>query len=306
VPTTNAAVRAARDLHWDHTMDRTLVHRDAIAEVLLTDLIRLTETELLVAAQWPRSHRVYRPDPDGRHDPMLILESIRQTGLAVSHYAFGVGFDQQSLMRDVGFALDQRAEPRALLSATNLAITVHCRDLITRTGRLRGMTIELTFAADGVPFATGHGTVRWISAQSYAALRARGGIRLNWDQLRRGSTVPPRRASSIRAAEDVLLNPETRPDGRRRLVVPLDHPVYFDHPLDHAPGMLLIDAAWQAVVELRGDGARLVSCSLDCAAFTELGLDTDIVLQPVSADTTEFLVQQQGRQTASGFLRAAS
>ncbi|HEX8303610.1 MAG TPA: ScbA/BarX family gamma-butyrolactone biosynthesis protein [Jatrophihabitans sp.] len=304
--TTDPAMRAETTLRWDRTIDRALVHRNSVAEVLLTDLIRLDQTELLVAAQWPRSHRVYRPDRYGRHDPMLLLESIRQTGLAVSHYAFGVGYDQQSLMRDVGFVLDQRSEPRALLSSTNLAITVGCRDLIMRGDQLRGMTIELSFSADGLPFATGHGTVRWISSQSYTALRARSGIRLDWDQLRWSSVIPTRRASSVRAAEDVLLSRKAGLGSRRRLVVPLDHPVYFDHPLDHAPGMLLIDAAWQAVAEQRGDGARLVACTLDCSVFTELGVDTDIVLRQVSSDTTEFAVQQQGRQTASGSLRAAS
>lgn len=109
--TTDPTALANRTLRWDHAIDRSLVHRDSIAEVLLTDLIRLDETQLLVAAQWPRSHRVYRPDRDGRHDPMLILESIRQTGLALSHYAFGVGFGEQSLMRDVSFVLDPRGEP---------------------------------------------------------------------------------------------------------------------------------------------------------------------------------------------------
>jgi hypothetical protein len=273
--------------------------------VLLTDLLQLGDAEFLVAAQWPRSHRVYRPDHTGRHDPMLLLESIRQTGLAVSHSGFGVGFDQQSLMRDVSFVLDQRTEPRALLRSTNLAIAVSCREVITRAGRLRGMALELSFAADELPFATGHGTIRWISAQSYAALRARGGIRLDWDQLRWSTTVPSRAASQIRATDDVLLDLESRPGSRRRLVVPLDHPVYFDHPLDHAPGMLLIDAAWQAVTEQRGDGARLVGCTLDCSAFTELGVDTDILLTPVSTDTTDFVVHQHGRQTASGSLRVA-
>ena len=303
--TTYPAVRADRTLRWDHTIDRKLVHRDSITEVLLTDVIRVGERELLVAAQWPRSHRVYRPDRYGRHDPMLILESIRQAGLATSHLAFDVGFDQQSVMRDVSFTLDQQTEPRGLLSATNLAITVRCEDLIMRAERLRGMTIELSFAADGLPFAAGRGTVRWMSATSYAALRARSGIRLDWDQLRWSSSIPTRKASSIRAADDVLLVPQTRPGNRRRLVVPLDHPVYFDHPLDHAPGMLLIDAAWQAVVEQRGEGARLVGCTLDCSAFTELGLETDIALRQISPDTTEFAVWQQGRTTASGSLRAA-
>ncbi len=306
----NPAARAGHSLRWDHTIDRALVHRDSIAEVLLTDLIRLDDTEFLVGAQWPRSHRVYRPDHNGRHDPMLILESVRQSGLAVSHFGFGVGLDQQSLMRDVSFDLDPRAEPRALLSATNIAITVSCREVIMRAGRLRGMTVALSFAADELQFATGGGTIRWISARSYAALRARSGIRLDWDQLRWSSTVAPRVPSAIRATADVLIaeagsESDSEAGARRRLVAPLDHPVYFDHPLDHAPGMLLIDAAWQAALEQRADSARLVSCTLDCPAFTELGVDTDILLRPLSSDTTAFTVQQLGRETASGTLRVA-
>jgi hypothetical protein len=302
---TSDPARAGRVLQWDRTIDRSLVHRDSIAEVLLTDLLQVDETEFLVAAQWPRSHRVYRPDGIGRHDPMLILESIRQTGLAVSHFGFGVGFDQQSLMRDVTFVLDQRTEPRALLRSTNIAITVSCREVIMRSGRLRGMTLDLSFAADDLPFASGSGTIRWISARSYAALRARGGTRLDWDQLRWSTTVPPRRPSAIRAGADALLTAESAPGPRRRLVVPLDHPVYFDHALDHAPGMLLIDAAWQAEFDQRGDGARLVGCALDCPTFTELGVDTDIVLKPISSDTTEFAVHQDGRSTATGYLKVA-
>ncbi len=303
---TSDPARAGRVLQWDRTIERSLVHRDSIAEVFLTDLLRVGETEFLVAAQWPRSHRVYRPDQTGRHDPMLILESTRQAGLAVSHFGFGVGFDQQSLMRDVSFVLDQRTEPRALLRSTNICITVSCRDVIMRSGRLRGMTLDLSFAADDLPFATGGGTIRWISAGSYAALRARSGARLDWDQVRWSTADPPTRAASaIRAGTDGLLLAEARPGPRRRLVVPLDHPVYFDHALDHAPGMLLIDAAWQAEFEHRGDGARLIGCTLDCPVFTELGVDTDIVLTRVSSDTTDFAVHQDGRSTATGSLRLA-
>ncbi len=306
MPTSDPAGRADRNLRWDHTIDRNLVHRNAIAEVLLTDLLQTGEATFLIGAQWSRSHRVYRPDATGRHDPMLILESIRQSGLAVSHQAFGVGFDQQSLMRDVGFTLDPGTEPRGLLRSTNIAIAIECRDVTVRSGRLRGMTLHLRFAADDLQFATGHGTIRWISAPSYEALRDRTGHRRDWDQLRWASTLPPRRPSTIRDAPDVLLAAEPGPGPRRRLVVPLEHPVYFDHALDHAPGMLLIDAAWQAVHEQRGDEARLVGCVLDCPAFTELGIDTDIELLARSDRTTDFAVLQAGQRTAFGYLRVGS
>ena len=111
---------------------------------------------------------------------------------------------------------------------------------------------------------------------------------------------------SVRVIDDSLLAAGTEADGRsRRMLVPLDHPVYFDHPLDHAPGMVLIDAAWQAVSALRGDDARLISCLMQCPTFTELGLETSIELAPTTPDTTEFSVEQAGRQTASGILRVS-
>jgi hypothetical protein len=303
--TSGAPSRADRVLRWDQTIDRGLVHRNSVAEVLLTDLVKHGDTTFAVAAQWPRSHRVYRPDQLGRHDPMLLLETVRQTGLAVSHFGFGVTSEQRSVMRDVGFQLDPRVEPRGLLSATNVAILVECENVISRGPVLRGMTVRLRFAVDGVEFGTGIGTIRWISAATYAALRARAGDRLDWDQLRWSTATPPRLSTPTRAAPDSLLAPATTGLELRRLVMPLDHPVYFDHTLDHAPGMLLIDAVWQAVLELRG-GGRLVGCTMDCPAFTELGIDTDLRLLPISADTVGFSVEQQGKVTASGTLKVSA
>jgi hypothetical protein len=236
---------------------------------------------------------------------MLLLETVRQTGLAVSHFGFGVTSEQRSVMRDVGFQLDPQVEPRALLAATNVAISVECQDVLRRGPVLRGMTVLLRLAADGVEFGSGIGTIRWISTATYAALRARSGGRLDWDQLRWSSPSPSRLPTPTRAAPDALLAPATTGLELRRVVMPLEHPVYFDHTLDHAPGMLLIDAAWQAVLELRG-GGRLVGCTMDCPAFTELGLDTDLRLLPISADTVGFSVEQQGKVTASGTLKISA
>jgi hypothetical protein len=297
---------AAGRLSWSRTIDRALVHRDAIAEVLLTDLIRVGETDFVIGAQWPRSHRVYRPDPDGRHDPMLILETVRQAGLALSHVGFGVGRDQQSVMHNVGFTLNPDTEPRALRSATNLTIGVHCLNVVYRGPALRSMTVELRFAADGQKFAIGTGMISWLSRRTYSALRARAGARIS-DPEQPMAGPKPAQVSTLRAEPDSLIAAQPAAADRRRLVViPLDHPVYFDHPLDHAPGMLLIDAAWQAVAAMRGDGARLMSCLMQCPTFTELGLATSIELAPTSADTTRFSVEQDGRQTATGTLRVWS
>lgn len=306
--TCDAELRTAQQRRWDQTIDRRLVHRNSVAEVLLTDLARLGETDFSIAAQWPRSHRVYRLDRDGRHDPMLLLETVRQAGLAVSHFGFGVGFDQQSMMRDVGFELDPKLEPRAVLAATNVSVALNCTDIIRRGDALRGMTVQLRFFTDDTLFATGSGSIRWVSVHTYSALRARSGPMRDpagGARPTEPAPLPVRRPSPFRAADDALIAAAPgRPDDRQ-VVVPLDHPVYFDHPLDHAPGMLLIDAAWQAAMQLRGDTARLVECVMECPVFTELGVETHIRLAPAAADTTRFSVVQDGRSTASGMLRVA-
>lgn len=296
--------RGKTGLSWERTVDRALVHRDAIAEVLLTDIVQLDETSFEVAAQWSRSHRVYRPDRDGRHDPMLLLETVRQAGLALSHYGFGVPFEFKSVMHDVGFKLEPDVEPRAMQAATNVAITVECENVVLRGDQLRSMTVLLAMSADGTHFATGSGTLSWLPERTFQALRARNGGRPTADHPAMvGSVVSPA-ASRYRAAADALIVAEDPWPDRRRVLVPFDHPVYFDHPLDHVPGMLLIDAAWQAAIATRpGERLRLVECSMKCPAFTELFGEAWVFLQPIATGQIDFRIEQDGRTTALGELR---
>jgi len=295
--------RGKTALRWERTVDRALVHRDAISEVLLTDIRRLDRTSFDVAAQWPRSHRVYRPDPDGRHDPMMLLETVRQTGLALSHHGFGVPYGHKSVMHDVGFRIWPEREPRAVHAATNVAISVECENVVLRGDQLRSMTVLLAMSADGVQFATGSGTLSWLPERTFQALRARNG------RPTLPPSVPPPLtplATRFRGPADALVVAEDLLPDRRRMLVPVDHPVYFDHPLDHVPGMLLIDAAWQAASATLPTGSvRLVECTMTCPAFTELFGETWISLKSITTGQIGFRVEQDDRTTAIGDLRLA-
>lgn len=323
--TSGTVFPADRALRWNSTIDRTLVHRNSVSEVLLTDIVPVTGTDFLVGAQWPRSHRVYRPDSDGRHDPMLLLETVRQVGLALSHSAFGVGPEQRSMMRDLEFRLDPRVEPRALGAATDVSVGVRCEDVTMRGAALKGMTVVLFLSAAGQPFATGTGTIRWLPSDSYARFRARSGLRDDWRDRFPEAPGPDRthsasiagqptdfrtEADSLIAAQFPVLSAVevVAPGSRkavRQLLVPVDHPVYFDHPLDHVPGMVLIDAAWQAVLAMRpGFRARLLGCSMDCPAFTELDAAANLEVElSALTGTALFEVRQRGKVTAAGTLR---
>lgn len=327
--TTSGAVSQAVPVpRWSSTIDRGLVHRNAVAEVLLTDVVPVTSRDFVVGAQWPRSHRVYRPDAQGRHDPMLLLETVRQVGLALSHSGFGVPLDQRSVMRDLDFRLDPAREPLARRRATDVTIEVHCENVTMRGGarpELKGMTVVLALSAQGRRFATGTGTIRWLAPDSYERFRARAGLRPDWISRFADDRRPQLAAAPVsgeptdfRDSIDSLIAAESAappavelPASRtavRRLLVPLQHPVYFDHPLDHVPGMVLIDAAWQAVLAMRPrSGARLIGCRMDCPAFTELDDPVDIEVElPAVGHTARFAVNQRGRATATGSLELSS
>ncbi|MFG2327721.1 AfsA-related hotdog domain-containing protein, partial [Streptomyces sp. NPDC048568] len=62
---------------WTSTVPSELVHRAAVAEVMLTDWQRLTETRYTMRAQWPRGHSFFTP-LNGNHDPLIAAETIRQ------------------------------------------------------------------------------------------------------------------------------------------------------------------------------------------------------------------------------------
>ncbi|SEL54020.1 A-factor biosynthesis hotdog domain-containing protein [Streptacidiphilus jiangxiensis] len=128
-------------------------------------------------------------------------------------------------------------------------------DLEPTRGPLRGFTLEALLSHDGVEFArcTGHASV--VSDAAYRRLRGprlaarptaaspAAGLRPTADQV------------GVRDACDVLL--ARTPEGRLRLHVEDDgHPVWFDHPSDHVPGMVLLEAARQCSRLLGSTTAR--------------------------------------------------
>jgi hypothetical protein len=80
--------------------------------------------------------------------------------------------------------------------------------------------------------------------------------------------LPPAVVGRVLPA-DVVLAPADRPD-RWQLRVDTAHPVFFDHPLDHAPGMLLLEAARQAVRARSGGTRSPVSFHITFHQYAEL------------------------------------
>ncbi|MEV8344319.1 ScbA/BarX family gamma-butyrolactone biosynthesis protein [Streptomyces niveus] len=289
-------------LSWSRTVPRELVHRTSAAEVLLTDVCPSPERNVFdVAASWPRSHPTFPRDGESLHSPLILVETVRQLGiyLPLSHYGVPPRF--RMLITDLYFRLDPDLEPRATANSTDVTCRAAVSDIRTRAdGTVTGLRMEVSMRVGAQVFARAGGGARFVSPARYAALRgARAAVR---PPVPASDWVRPDLARiGAGHARDVMI--AVGDDGALSLR-PADprHPFFFDHPSDHVPGMVLLEAARQAGA-LASDGRRLrpTAGRLKAVSFAEFAPAARVLCVPHHR-TCGFRVLQGGRYVAYGAL----
>jgi hypothetical protein len=274
---------------------RQLVHRTAVAEVLVTGW-RPGEaaSECVVDAQWPRDHGFYSAVADTWHDPLLALETVRQASMVAAFTHFGAEPDTTFLVRDLHY----RAEPEGLLvgpAPAEIATRVRGAGITRRGPALRAMETTVVLTRDGTPAGTGFARFNCLNPAAYQRVRGdRGGPRLPL-----APPVPP--ASVGRHRErDVVLAATTDPQTWLLRADP-GQPTLFDHPVDHVPGMALVEAARQGMHLLHGGAVLPLDIAARFVAFVEHNAECRIRAtgyQPGQA-SAEFAFEQGGRVAAA-------
>lgn len=263
---TSARIVVPRFPSLTSTVPKELVHRASVAEVMLTDWERMDDAHFTVAAQWPRRHGFF-DTIDGCHDPLLIAETVRQTGILLAHAEFGVPLDHHFLMW--GLEVDVRPE-HLLVGATpaSLDIAIACMDIKRRGASLSGLHFKAVIRRDGEVAATGAATFTCTSPAVYRRLRAariKDGVPA---PLPLTSPTAPQAVGRL-SPTDVVLSPVPEPDCWQ-LRVDTRHPVLFDHPLDHVPGMALVEAVRQATSAFLGRACLPVGITTEFICYAEL------------------------------------
>ncbi len=288
---------------FEQPVPRRYVHRAAVSEVLLT---HFAEDELpnsfRISAQWPRAHGYYRP-VDGRHDPMLLTETIRQAGLMVGHVGYGIPLDHRFIMSRISIDLgaegvDCGGKP------TNLVLSVSCINLKYRGRQVIGCE-GLVAVYDGST-QVGAGSFRFVSSSPavYNRMRASAGLTEPRPEVPAPlPAVAPELVARLTASEVVLA--DAAPGEGWLLRCNPEHPILFDHPVDHVPGMVLMEAARQAAHRLlQPAGVTLTGMVGDFDQYAELHLPTEIrahLEAPLSDGSVmvRVVMTQAGGQVAS-------
>lgn len=273
---------------------RQLVHRASIAETFPTGWTRTETDRFSVSAQWPRVHCLHVSADRTAYDPLLVVETVRQAGTLLNHTEYKVPLDHQFVLQE--FRITTFAEHLAVGPApAEPVVDITFSDIRHRGKRLVSARYEADVRLDGEQVA--HADVAFTCTSGAVFSRLRGG--------RTAATVTPLplppglSATDVGrdSAADVVLSPPQQGDGNWQLRVDTGHAVFFDHPLDHIPGMVLLEAARQAALARTGPGGLRIPVSFDTTfhQFAELDLPTWIDSTDEGDGALKVVGTQEGR-----------
>lgn len=233
-----------------------LVHKANPQACLISGWSPLQPPESYVLEiDWSSADSSFESGTDGL-DVLLVAETVRQAGLLIPHIGFGVPRNWVYVMSSLEVEVFTELSGRA---ANNVGAQVECRDVIYRDSALQALTVNLRFSAEHRDVAIGVGKLRVLPPDIYLRLRSNS-ISPATFEAPTSATLQSFDGSSaqyfLREADaditDDLLGGDL--NGGTELRVDTRHPVYFDHPSDHIPGMVAIEACRQLVA--RDEGIR--------------------------------------------------
>ncbi|MFE3071889.1 ScbA/BarX family gamma-butyrolactone biosynthesis protein [Streptomyces sp. NPDC059247] len=320
-------IREAKEgISFDRTISRRLVHRASVTEVFLTDAIMAGSGRFLVGAQLPRNHALFRPEGAGRADFMLLVEVVRQAGIFLSHRYHDVPLGHHFIFKALSLHI---ADPAALgVGGGPLGIVLDVKAVTPegpRNPRRFDARFDMVIEVGGRECARASAGVTVIDGVRYARIRQRGRAAR---PIGTGPAGTP--AGGYGDGRGVLCPvpgtvpvPGTGAAGTRewRLHVDPAHPGYFEHPSDHVPGMLILEAFRQAALlacrpggsvgvpgagpEVFPDSATgaLVSMDTEFRAFGELSAPVTVDATPAGDGRVRLSATQGGRVLAAGVAR---
>ncbi|TDF99979.1 ScbA/BarX family gamma-butyrolactone biosynthesis protein [Arthrobacter terricola] len=260
---------------FESSVNREFVHKRSVSEVLLTDFVESGPDRFIAGAQWPRWH-VFYGVPDASPDSALMAETLRQAVIFLSHQS-GVPLTHKFLMPHMGVSVRKAAlDP---LVPTQVDLELEVTDKKFRGGELSNLTVEAKFSIGGEPIGEGTAGARIVNPATYERFR---GV---------APAAPAVVDADLLACDDVghaaqrnvMLGTSVRPSVWPLRVDPT-HPIFFDHPLDHVPGMLLVEAARQALraASSRPD-ADFASFEAEFVKLVEFSYPIDVAVTPAAA-----------------------
>lgn len=243
-------------MSFERTIERGKIHKRSLDEVFVTDIMLEGEQPGAIAALLPRSHSLYCELSDGHHDLLLLLETGRQSMTLFAHRGLEVPPGTAFVMTGLDAEIVDLDATRRGAAPSQMTFHVPIGEANYKRGRLRSYTMYGDCYIDGrlAMVSTGSGIL--IPSALYERARR---VSVDPADVAEAAEAPrpvaPERVGRHDPRNVVVSEPRTL-EGRveTSVIVDLGHSSFFDHELDHVPGMLMLEAARQTAMLAVADG----------------------------------------------------
>ncbi|MFD5873144.1 ScbA/BarX family gamma-butyrolactone biosynthesis protein [Streptomyces sp. NPDC060322] len=211
------------------------IHLEDADKVFLTEWRRESDDEFSLTARWPA------PAAGLPYDPRVLTQTIRQSGLVIAHAAYGVPLTDQTLLHYFDFTVLPGFGTLGQPCDLSIAVSVTVPKTRGRSVSSLGMDVRVLLGDSMV--ARADSEFGWVSPRAYRRLRGEY-LAIGWNTWPLPAPVEPRTVGRP-APVDVVLAAGDRPL-RWELRNEVANTLLYDHPVDHVPGLVLMEAAHQA------------------------------------------------------------
>ncbi|WP_405664329.1 A-factor biosynthesis protein [Streptomyces sp. NBC_01166] len=212
------------------------VHLGRPDMVFLTAWRRREDGEFSLSARWPA------PAAGLPYDSRVLTQTIRQSGLVIAHAAYGVPLSDQTLLHYFDFTVAPGFSTPPD-DPCDLAVEVSVTEPKKRGRAVSSLGMDVRVLQGDSMVARADSEFGWISPRAYRRLRGEH-LAVDWNAWPLPAPVDPRTVGRHTPA-DVVLAAGDRPR-HWQLRNDVENVLLYDHPVDHVPGLVLMEAAHQA------------------------------------------------------------
>lgn len=234
--------------NFSQTIQKELVHKDFLSEVFLTDSKQITSDCFLISALLPKTHFYYNDvfsHFQQSYDSALILEVCRQVSIYVAHIFYGVSFDSKFIFDSADF--EQYIGHNTYTNDINdYKVIIHSKviDKKVKKNALCGLEIDMNIYINSKLYGFKSMKFSWITPRMWHKLRYAS-------QKHNHIMQKTKQISKEVVCKENILNVVIGDFMKNAnifqavIIANQNHPAFFDHPLDHISGILIIEAIKQ-------------------------------------------------------------
>jgi hypothetical protein len=249
-----STVTEAKALSFERTVDPHVVWSLAPESTYVTDWhFDQERQEMRIAARLPLTHFKYSDTPNPYPDVVMLSQVAAQAGVIVVSELLDVPLDSTFLLRRLVIDLDPIENSRLSGNATRFELMTDEDTTFfkqRRTGRPPTGSMIAACRLEGRPCGTLEIQGIWVTDEMFQMFRrAGGGVDETRVERRSPGELEPDPDTGRELPRNRVIS-RLRAAGARTyegtVLVDEKDPTFFDRPLDHVPGALMLDAARQA------------------------------------------------------------